>query len=49
VYLSSADFDDGVPGERAARALDAAIASSLLLAAAGLGPLGPDPFAARRG
>jgi FMN reductase len=47
VYLSSRDFEEGVPGERAAQDLDAAIASALALAGAGLGALGPDPLAAR--
>jgi FMN reductase len=42
VYLTSADFADG----DAAGRLDAAIASALTLAAAGLGPLGPSPMAA---
>jgi FMN reductase len=49
VYLSSRDFEDGVPGEHARQALDAAIASCLRLARAGLGRLGPDPLAARAG
>jgi len=48
VYLTSRDFEDGgAPGERAAQALDAAIASALALASAGLPPLGPAPLAAR--
>ncbi len=47
-YLSARDFSDGVPGERAAGELDAAIASALALAAAAIGPLGPPPLAARR-
>ena len=42
-YLSARDFSDGVPGERAADELDAAIASALALARAALGPLGPPP------
>jgi len=46
-YLASRDFADGVPGERAAAELDAVIAAALTLAAAELGPLGPDPLAAR--
>jgi FMN reductase len=46
-YLTSGDFDEGAPTERAARELDAAIASALALAAAGLGPLGPEPLQAR--
>ena len=40
-YLSGRDFADGVPDERAAGELDAAIASALALARAGIGPLGP--------
>jgi FMN reductase len=47
VYLSSRDFEDGVPSGGAAAALDAVIATVLALAAAGLGTLGPDPLAAR--
>lgn len=47
VYLSSRDFEDGVPSARAEAALDAVIATVLALAAAGLATLGPDPLAAR--
>jgi FMN reductase len=49
VYLSSDDFDDGAPGERAARELDAVIAAALALASAraAIGELGPDPLSAR--
>jgi FMN reductase len=47
-YLSARDFADGVPDERAAGELDAAIASALALARAAVGPLGPPPLAARR-
>ncbi len=47
VYLSSRDFEDGAPAERAAHDLDAALASALVLAGAGIGALGPDPLAAR--
>jgi FMN reductase len=50
VYLTSRDFDDRVPGERAVDELDAALASALALARATVGrtaPLGPAPFAAR--
>jgi FMN reductase len=50
VYLTSRDFDDGAPGERAAAELDAALTSALQLARATGGrsePLGPAPFAAR--
>jgi hypothetical protein len=46
-YLSARDFSDGVPGERAADELDAAIASALALVRAALGPLGPPALAAR--
>ena len=49
VYLSSADFPDGEPGERAAAALDELLASAFALAQASEGapPLGPAPLAAR--
>jgi NAD(P)H-dependent FMN reductase len=49
VYLTGADFPDGVPGERAAQSLDELIQGALSLAAAhaGAGPLGPSPLAAR--
>ena len=49
VYLSSRDFEDGVPGTRAEQTLDAAVASALTLARAEIGPLGPDPLQARPG
>jgi FMN reductase len=48
VYLTSADFSDGVPGERARRELDELIAGLLALAAAAPGLVGPAPLAARR-
>jgi FMN reductase len=50
VYLTSRDFADGVPGERAVAELDAVLASALALARATAGRtalLGPAPFAAR--
>ena len=49
VYLSGRDFADGVPGERAAAELDAALAALRWLARArrGADPLGPAPLAAR--
>jgi FMN reductase len=50
VYLTSRDFEDGAPGERAVAELDAVLASALDLASATRGrvePLGPAPFAAR--
>ena len=47
VYLESADFEDGAPGERAGAQLDAAIATAMKLAVATPVPLGPDPLAAR--
>jgi FMN reductase len=48
VYLSSRDFDDGVPGERAVSELDALLASTVTLGASrrGAEPLGPPPLAA---
>jgi FMN reductase len=46
VYLSSRDFEDGAPGERASQELDAAISSSLTLARARIRPLGPAPLGA---
>ena len=51
VYLTAADFVDGVPQERAAGDLDAAIDAVLALAhRVSDGPaLGPPPLAARRG
>ena len=49
VYLSSRDVEDVVPGAHAERALDAAIASGVALARAGLGRLGPDPLLGRPG
>ena len=47
VYLTSADFSDGVPGERARTELDQLIAGLRALAAAAPSPLGPAPLAAR--
>jgi FMN reductase len=49
VYLSSRDFTDGAPGERAATELDAALDSALALADARRGrpTLGPPPLSAR--
>jgi FMN reductase len=47
VYLSSRDFEEGVPSEAAARELDTLIAASLALARAAIGPLGPAPLGAR--
>jgi FMN reductase len=49
VYLNSRDFTDGVPGERAAAELDAAVDAALTLAAERRGrpPLGPAPLSAR--
>jgi FMN reductase len=47
-YLSSGDFEDGVPGARAAAELDELIAATVALARAHVGPLGPDPLSARR-
>jgi FMN reductase len=49
VYLSSADFPDGEPGERAAESLEELLASAFALTRAtdGLPPLGPAPLAAR--
>jgi len=46
-YLSSRDFENGAATERAEDELDAAIASALVLAGAGIGTLGPDPLGAR--
>ena len=48
VYLSSRDFADGVPGERAVSELDALLGSACALGAArrGAEPLGPPPLAA---
>ncbi len=48
VYLSSRDFADGVPGERAATELDALLSSAVALARVRRGepPLGPAPLAA---
>jgi FMN reductase len=48
VYLSSADFAGGEPGDAARRDLEALVATVLRLRGAG-GPLGPPPLAARRG
>ncbi len=49
VYLTCADFPAGVPGERAAAALDELIAGAASLAASTRGDtlLGPSPLAAR--
>jgi FMN reductase len=49
VYLSSRDFADGVPGERAADELDALFSAVAALAQAlrAAPPLGPAPLAAR--
>jgi FMN reductase len=48
VYLSSRDFGDGVPGDRAVSELDALLAAAVTLGAArrGAKPLGPPPLAA---
>ncbi len=48
VYLSSRDFSDGVPGDRAAGELDALLAAAVTLGVArrGAEPLGPPPLAA---
>jgi FMN reductase len=46
-YLSSRDFEDGVPGARAAAELDALIAATIALAGASVGPLGPEPLSMR--
>lgn len=48
-YLSSGDFEDGVPTARAAAELDAAFDAIVALSRAGLGPIGPAPLQARRG
>jgi hypothetical protein len=49
VYLTGADFPDGVPSERAAAALDELIAAthSLSAAVSDAAQLGPSPLAAR--
>jgi FMN reductase len=47
VYLSSADFTDGLPSDAALARLDALIDSTLSLI--GLGPFGPPPLGAGRG
>jgi hypothetical protein len=49
VYLTGADFPEGVPAERAAQALDELIAGtrSLTVALSDQGQLGPSPLAAR--
>ena len=49
VYLSSRDFADGVPGERAASELDALLdaAAALAVALRDAPPLGPPPLGAR--
>jgi FMN reductase len=49
VYLTTRDFEEGAPTARAEHELDAAIASVIALATAGLAPLGPEPLPARRG
>ena len=46
-YLTSRDFEEGVPSARAQAELDAAIGSALTLARAGIGALGPVPLSAR--
>lgn len=48
-YLSSRDFSDGVPSDRAAAELDALLGSAIALARGrrGAPPLGPAPLAAR--
>ena len=49
VYLSSADFMDGVPSEPAKRELAELTATLIRLSVVGVGgPLGPPPLAARR-
>jgi FMN reductase len=49
VYLTSADFPEGEPPERAASALDELLTAAFALASAtdGAPPLGPPPLAAR--
>lgn len=49
VYLTSADFKDGAPGEDAARRLDQGLEGLVTLAKAtgGLGDFGPDPLITR--
>ena len=49
VYLTSADFTDGVPGDDAARRLDQGLDGLLALtrATGGLGEFGPDPLITR--
>jgi FMN reductase len=47
VYLSSRDFEDGVPTDAAAADLDAALGACVTLAAARLGALGPEPLSTR--
>jgi FMN reductase len=44
VYLTSADFADGVPGERAERVLDELLAGLIALSAALPARLGPPPL-----
>jgi FMN reductase len=46
-YLSSRDFEDGVPVARAESELDAVIGAAVALARAEVGPLGPNPLSAR--
>jgi FMN reductase len=48
VYLTSADFADGAPGERAERVLDELLDGLIALSAAIPTRLGPPPLAARR-
>jgi FMN reductase len=48
VYLTSADFADGVPGERAERVLDELLEGVIALSDAIPTRLGPPPLAARR-
>jgi FMN reductase len=47
-YLTSADFADGIPGERAAHALDQLLAGLIALSDAVPTDLGPPPLAATR-
>lgn len=51
VYLTSADFKDGEPGEDASRRLDQGIEGLLTLTrpTGGLGEFGPDPLITRLG
>jgi FMN reductase len=47
VYLTSRDFEDGVPAERAERVLDQLLAGLVAVAGALPAELGPPPLAAR--